>query len=146
MKNQKTYTVKPGECAKRWFICDATDRILGRMCVEIARRLQGKHKPQYTPNVDSGDFIIVINAAKVKMTGNKLQGKNFHWYTGYMGGLREKPVGEVMDTRPERVIEHAVRRMLPRTTLGKRMFKKLKVYAGPKHPHASQAPEPLIIK
>jgi large subunit ribosomal protein L13 len=143
---QKTYVAKAGEIVRRWYLCDADGKVLGRLAVEIARRLQGKHKPQYTPNIDCGDFIVVVNAEKVKLTGNKLLGKKRIWYTGYMHGLREKPLGKILADHPERLIERAVRRMLPRTSLGKRMFGKLKVYAGPEHPHASQAPSPLSIK
>ena len=140
---QKSYVAKPGEVRKDWLLMDADGQILGRMAVEIARRLQGKHKPQYTPHVDCGDFIVVVNAEKVKLTGKKEHNKTFRWYTGWLRGLREETVAQTRAKHPERLIERAVRRMLPKSKLGRHMYKKLKVYAGPKHPHAAQAPRPL---
>ena len=142
---QKTYTAKPGEIEKRWYVVDADGRILGRLAVELARRLQGKHKPCYTAHVDCGDFLVVVNAATVKLTGNKENKKVFRRYTGWLGGLREETVAQTRARHPERLIERAVKRMLPKTKLGSHMFKKLKVYAGPDHPHAAQQPDPLSL-
>ena len=141
----KTYFAKPGEVQKRWYVVDADGRILGRLAAEAARRLQGKHKPRYTPHVDCGDFIVVVNAEKVKVSGGKETKKAFRWYTGWLGGLREETVAQTRAKHPERLIERAVKRMLPKSRLGRRMFKKLKVYAGPDHPHQAQSPERLEI-
>lgn len=136
---------KPGEVRQEWYVVDATDKILGRLSTEIARMLRGKHKPEYTPHVDVGDFIIVINAEKVKVTGRKLDQKLYYRHTGYPGGLKSITLRRQLEKFPERVIEAAVKGMLPRGPLGRQMFKKLKVYAGPDHPHEAQQPEPLAL-
>lgn len=141
----KTYMAKPGEVQREWYVVDATDKILGRLSTEIARMLRGKHKPEYTPHVDVGDFIVVINAEKVKVTGRKLDQKLYYRHTGYPGGLKSITLRRQLEKFPERVIEAAVKGMLPRGPLGRQMFKKLKVYAGPDHPHEAQQPEPLAL-
>jgi large subunit ribosomal protein L13 len=126
-----------------WYLVDATDQTLGRLAVRIARVLMGKHKPTYTPHVDVGDYVIVINAGRVRVTGKKLQQKIYYHYSGYPGGLSEKKLEHLLAQRPTRPIEEAVRTMLPKSVLGRRMFKKLKVYAGADHPHQRQNPKPL---
>lgn len=136
---------KPGEVRQEWYVVDATDKVLGRLSTEIARVLRGKHKPEYTPHVDVGDFVIVVNAEKVKVTGRKLDQKNYYRHTGYPGGLRSITLRRQLEKFPERVIEAAVKGMLPRGPLGRQMFKKLKVYAGPNHPHEAQQPKPLAL-
>ena len=141
----KTYMAKPGEVRQEWYVVDATDKVLGRLSTEIARVLRGKHKPEYTPHVDVGDFVIVVNAEKVKVTGRKLDQKNYYRHTGYPGGLRSITLRRQLEKFPERVIEAAVKGMLPRGPLGRQMFKKLKVYAGPNHPHEAQQPKPLAL-
>ncbi len=144
MERQTTFA-KPGDVEQAWFIVDATDQVLGRLASKIAVRLMGKHKPQYTPHCDVGDFIIVTNAQKVKLTGAKADHKFEKRYSGYPGGLRQVSYGELLETHPERVIELAVRRMLPKTTMGRSMMTKMKVYAGTEHPHAAQQPKPLEV-
>jgi large subunit ribosomal protein L13 len=139
----KTYVAKPGEVERNWFVVDATDKTLGRLATRIASILRGKHKPQFTPHVDVGDFVIVVNAGKVKVTGRKLDQKLYYRHTGYPGGLKSISLREQLSRYPERVIETAVKGMLPRGPLGRRMFKKLKVYEGAEHPHEAQQPEPL---
>jgi len=139
----KTYVAKPGEVEQNWFVVDATDKTLGRLATRIASVLRGKHKPEFTPHVDVGDFVIVVNAGKIKVTGRKLDQKLYHRHTGYPGGLRSISLREQLNRHPERVIEKAVKGMLPRGPLGRRMFKKLKVYEGTEHPHQAQQPEPL---
>lgn len=141
----KTFVSKAGSVLKRWYVVDAEGKVLGRMATRIATVLQGKHKPQYTQHVDTGDFVIVVNAQKVKLTGNKLKDKMYKRYSGYPGGLKLKPAGEMLEKRPDRVIRLAVRRMLPKTKLGEKMIKKLKVYAGPEHPHGAQQPKELTF-
>ncbi|RLC90745.1 MAG: 50S ribosomal protein L13 [Chloroflexi bacterium] len=136
---------KPGEVRQEWYVVDATDKVLGRLSTEIARVLRGKHKPEYTPHVDVGDFVIVVNAEKVKVTGRKLDQKNYYRHTGYPGGLKSITLRRQLEKFPERVIEAAVKGMLPRGPLGRQMFKKLKVYAGPNHPHEAQQPKPLAL-
>lgn len=131
------------EKARRWFIIDAADQTLGRMATKIATVLMGKHKPTFVTYIDSGDFVIVINAEKVKVTGKKREQKVYSRYSGYPGGRREIPFATMAAKQPERIVELAVRNMLPHSTLGKQMFKKLKVYKGPKHPHAAQCPKPF---
>ncbi|MBN1259400.1 MAG: 50S ribosomal protein L13 [Anaerolineae bacterium] len=142
----KTYMAKPGEVDRKWYIVDATDQTLGRLATEIARMLRGKHKPEYTPHVDVGDFVIVINAEKVATTGRKLDQKLYHRHSGYPGGLKSVTLRRQLETFPDRVIQAAVKGMLPRGPLGRKMFKKLKVYAGPEHPHQAQKPEVLVFK
>ncbi len=141
----KTFTAKPDSVKRDWFVVDATDKTLGRLSTEIARRLRGKHKPEYTPHVDTGDYIVVINAEKVRVTGNKEQDKMYHHHTGYVGSLKSVNLSKLRATHPERIIEHAVKGMLPKNSLGRSMFKKLKVYAGPEHKHAAQQPQALDI-
>ncbi|MFQ5861852.1 MAG: 50S ribosomal protein L13 [Candidatus Brocadiales bacterium] len=141
----KTFVSKAGSVPKGWYVVDAEGKVLGRMATRIATVLQGKHKPQYTRHVDTGDFVIVVNAQKVKLTGNKLKDKMYKRYSGYPGGLKLKPAGEMLEKHPDRVIRLAVRRMLPKTKLGEKMIKKLKVYAGPEHPHGAQQPKELTL-
>jgi large subunit ribosomal protein L13 len=141
----KTFSAKPAEVKRDWYVIDAEGKTLGRMATEIARRLRGKHKAEYTPHVDTGDYIVVINAAKVAVTGNKVNDKLYHHYTGYVGGLRTTNFGKLIDKAPERVIQAAVKGMLPKNPLGRAMFRKLKVYAGPEHQHTAQQPQPLEI-
>ena len=141
----KTYSAKGGEVAQDWFVVDATDKTLGRLASEIAHRLRGKHKPEFTPHVDTGDYIVVINAEKVKVTGSKRTDKMYHRHTGYPGGLKSVSFEKLIEKAPERVLEGAVKGMLPRNPLGRAMFRKLKVYAGDAHPHAAQQPQPLQL-
>lgn len=141
----RTYSARPETVRRDWYVVDATGKTLGRLASEIARRLRGKHKPVYTPHVDTGDYIIVVNAAKIRVTGRKLTDKVYHWHTGYPGGIKSITLDKLLARHPERVIERAVRGMLPRNPLGRAMFKKLKVYAGPDHPHRAQQPKPLDI-
>ena len=141
----KSYVAKPLEIERKWYVIDATDKTLGRLSTEIATRLRGKHKPIYTPHVDCGDFIIVVNAEKVKVTGNKATQKVYRHHTGYMGGLRERSYKEMLAKHPERIIEKAVKGMLPKNSLGSQMYRKLKVYAGPEHEHQAQKPEMLEL-
>lgn len=142
----KTYYAKPGEVKREWLLVDATDIPLGRLASEVASILKGKRKPQYTPNVDTGDFVVVVNASKVKLTGNKLADKKKYRHSGYPGGLKETPISEMLAKRPERVIEGAVKGMLPKNTLGRAMGKKLKVYGGPDHPHQAQNPRQITLE
>ncbi|WP_280546691.1 MULTISPECIES: 50S ribosomal protein L13 [unclassified Halomonas] len=141
----KTFTAKPQSVQRDWFVVDATDKTLGRLATEIARRLRGKHKPEYTPHVDGGDYIVVINAEKVQVTGNKARAKTYYRHTGYPGGLRSMNFEKMIAHAPERVIESAVKGMLPKGPLGRAMYTKLKVYAGTEHPHAAQQPQALNI-
>lgn len=141
----KSYVAKPLEIERKWYVVDATDKTLGRLSTEIASRLRGKHKPIYTPHVDCGDYIIVINAEKVKVTGNKASQKVYRHHTGFMGGLRERSYKEMMEKHPERIIEKAVKGMLPKNSLGSQMYRKLKVYAGSEHEHDAQKPELLEL-
>jgi large subunit ribosomal protein L13 len=141
----KTFTATPKTIQRDWCLVDATDKTLGRLATELARRLRGKHKPEFTPNMDTGDHIVVVNAEKIRVTGNKLQDKMYHHHTGYIGNLKSVSLGRQLQQHPERVIEAAVKGMLPRNPLGRAIFKKLHVYAGPEHPHAAQQPEPLEI-
>ena len=141
----KTFSAKPAEVRRDWYVVDATGKTLGRLSTEIAHRLRGKHKPEYTPHVDTGDYIVVINAEKVRVTGNKLQVKMYHHHTGYIGNLKSVPLNKMLDEHPERVIEKAVKGMLPRGPLGRQMYSKLRVFAGPEHTHAAQQPIPLEV-
>ena len=141
----KTYSAKSGEVNQEWFVVDATDKTLGRLASEIAHRLRGKHKPEYTPHTDTGDYIVVVNCVKVKVTGAKTTDKMYHHHTGYPGGLKSYSFEKLIERAPERVLQRAVKGMLPRNPLGRAMFKKLKVYAGNDHPHAAQQPETLEI-
>ncbi|MGM0783422.1 MAG: 50S ribosomal protein L13 [Pseudomonadota bacterium] len=141
----KTFTAKPQSVQRDWYVVDATDKTLGRLATEIARRLRGKHKPEFTPHVDTGDYIVVVNAEKVQVTGNKARAKNYYRHTGYPGGLRSMNFEQMIAHAPERVIESAVKGMLPKGPLGRAMYSKLKVYAGAEHPHAAQQPQELNI-
>ena len=141
----KTFTAKPESVKRDWYVVDATGKTLGRLATEIARRLRGKHKPEYTPHVDTGDFIIVLNADKVAVTGHKRTDKIYYRYTGYVGGLKEATFEEMIARHPERVIEIAVRGMMPKGPLGRAMWRKLKVYAGNEHNHKAQQPQVLDI-
>jgi large subunit ribosomal protein L13 len=140
-----TVSTKPAEVRRAWYLVDAQGKTLGRLASELARRLRGKHKAQYTPHVDTGDYIVVVNAEKVRVTGNKLQDKMYHHHTGYIGNLKSTSLGKLLDKAPDRVITHAVKGMLPRNRLGRAMLKKLRVYAGPEHHHQAQQPQPLDI-
>ncbi|MCH7637139.1 MAG: 50S ribosomal protein L13 [Proteobacteria bacterium] len=140
-----TFSAKPAEVRRDWFVVDATGKTLGRLSSEIARRLRGKHKPEYTPHVDTGDYIVVINAEKVRVTGNKLKDKIYYHHTGYIGNLKSITLEKQLIKAPERVIEGAVKGMLPRGPLGRQMFKKLRVFKGPQHDHAAQQPISLEI-
>jgi large subunit ribosomal protein L13 len=139
----KTYLAKPGEVEAGWYIVDATDKVLGRLAVKVAMTLMGKHRPTYTPHVDTGEFVVVINAEKIRLTGNKWADKQYQWYTGHPGGQKTVTAEHVRDTHPDRIIRDAIRRMLPKTRMGRNMLKKLKVYAGAEHPHQAQQPKEL---
>lgn len=141
----KTFTAKPAEVRRDWFVVDAEGKTLGRLATEIARRLRGKHKAEYTPHVDTGDYIVVINAEKVRVTGNKANAKQYYRHTGYPGGLRSMNFETLIDHAPEKVLEIAVKGMLPKGPLGRAMHKKMKVYAGSEHPHTAQQPQELTI-
>jgi large subunit ribosomal protein L13 len=142
----KTVSAKPETVKRDWFVVDASNKTLGRLATELARRLRGKHKPVFTPHVDTGDHLVVINAAKIAVTGRKLQDKMYHHVTGYIGNIKSTNLRDLLAKHPERAIEIAVKGMLPKTPLGRAMFKKLKVYKGDKHPHAAQQPQALEIK
>lgn len=141
----KTVSTRPQDVDHAWFIVDAEDKTLGRMATEIARRLRGKHKPEYTPHVDTGDYIVVVNAEKVRVTGNKFNDKMYYRHSGFPGGIKEMNFKDMQDRHPERIVEKAVKGMLPKNPLGRAMFKKLKVYTGAEHPHTAQQPQPLEI-
>ena len=141
----KTLSAKPETVKRDWYVVDATGKTLGRMSTEIARRLRGKHKPEYTPHVDTGDYIVVVNAEKVAVTGKKVNDKMYHRHTGYIGGLKSISFGKLIVKAPESVIEIAVKGMLPKGPLGRDMFRKLKVYAGAEHPHTAQQPQVLEL-
>ena len=141
----KTFSAKPAEVKRDWYVVDAEGKTLGRLATEIARRLRGKHKPEYTPHVDTGDYIIVVNAEKIGVTGNKESDKMYHHHTGYVGSLKSVSLGKLRKTFPDRIINKAVEGMLPRNPLGRAMFKKLKVYAGPNHDHQAQQPKVLEL-
>jgi large subunit ribosomal protein L13 len=140
-----TFMAKKGEVPQRWFLIDATDQVVGRLAVQIATILRGKHRPEYTPHLDTGEFVIVINADKVRFTGKKWQTKTYHWYTHHPGGLKEVRARDLRTTHPERILEAAVRRMVPRNRLGRQQMTKLKIYAGPSHPHQAQQPQPFTL-
>jgi len=141
----KTYSPKQGEIAREWLVVDAQDKILGRLATEIAVRLRGKHKPEFAPHIDTGDFVVVVNAEKIKVTGAKLAQKKYYSYSGYVGGLHEITLKDLLATKPEEVIRKAVRGMLPKNRIGRAMLKKLKVYAGSEHPHTAQSPKQLDL-
>lgn len=141
----KTQSIRAEDVCRSWLLVDAADKTLGRISTEIASRLRGKHKAEYTPNADTGDFIIVVNAEKVRVTGSKATDKIYYHHTGYIGGIKSTSFAKLIAEHPERVIENAVRGMMPKGPLGRAMFKKLKVYAGPEHPHSAQQPKILDI-
>jgi len=141
----RTYSPKPGDVQRQWHVIDATDVVLGRLASQAATLLRGKHKPIYAPHVDTGDFVIIVNADKVALTGNKRDTKVAYRHSGYPGGLRQVPYSELLDKHPEKAVEKAVKGMLPHNSLGRQMLKKLKVYAGPEHPHRAQGPTPYEI-
>ena len=141
----KTFSAKPAEVRRDWYLVDATGKTLGRLSTEIARRLRGKHKPEYTPHVDTGDYIVVVNAEKIRVTGKKLKDKIYHHHTGYIGNLKSISLEKLLEETPERAIEYAVKGMLPRGPLGRKIFAKLRVFAGPEHSHAAQQPIPLEV-
>lgn len=141
----KTFSAKPLEVTREWYVVDATDKIVGHLAAEIAARLRGKHKPEYTPHVDTGDYIVVINASKMKMSGNKATDKRYFRHTGYPGGIIETTFGKMQERFPGRALEIAVKGMLPKGPLGYAMIKKLKIYAGEEHPHTAQQPKNLDI-
>ena len=138
-----TFFAKHNEVERKWYVVDATDLVLGDVATRVAAILRGKHKAIYTPHVDTGDYVIIVNAEKIRVTGNKANQKVYKHYTGYAGGLKEIPYAELLEKHPERILERAIKGMLPKNSLGKKMFKKLNVYAGPDHPHAGQNPEVL---
>lgn len=141
----KTFSAKPAEVRRDWYVVDATNKTLGRLSTEIASRLRGKHKPEFTPHVDTGDYIVVVNAEKIRVTGNKMKDKMYHHHTGYIGNLKSVPLDKLLETHPERALESAVKGMLPKGPLGRQMLSKLRVFAGPEHKHTAQQPIPLDI-
>ena len=141
-----TYSPKPGDITHAWHVIDATDVVLGRLAAQAATLLRGKHKPMYAPHMDTGDFVVIVNAEKVAVTGNKRNDKFVYRHSGYPGGLRQRSVGEMLEKQPDRLVEKAIKGMLPKNRLGRAMGKKLKVYAGPNHPHAAQKPAPYEIR
>jgi len=140
-----TFSAKTESVKRDWFVVDATGKTLGRLCSEVARRLRGKHKPEFTPHVDTGDYIVVINADKVAVTGKKMADKTYHRFTGYIGNMKHMSLADMLAKHPERVIEIGVKGMLPKNPLGRAMYRKLKVYGGAEHPHTAQQPQPLEI-
>ena len=142
----KTWNAKPGEVARNWYVVDADGKTLGRLATAIAITLRGKHKPQYTPHIDTGDFVVVVNAEKIAVTGQKLDQKLYHRHSGYPGGLRTRTLREQLDRQPTEVLRKAVKGMLPRNRLSRAQLTKLKIYAGPVHPHEAQAPKPLPLE
>ncbi len=139
----KTFSANAETVKRDWFLVDANGKTLGRLCSEVASRLRGKHKPVFTPHVDTGDYIVIINAEKIAVTGNKLQDKMYHRFTGYVGNLKSETLGQALERHPERAIEIGVKGMLPKNSLGRQMFRKLKVYKGSEHPHTAQQPQAL---
>ena len=141
----KTLSAKKEDVERKWYLVDAEGQVLGRLATHLASILTGKTKPIYTPHVDTGDFVVVVNADRIRLTGKKLEKKVYYWHTGYPGGIKDISAKDLLAKKPERVLKHAVKGMLPNNPLGRQMFKKLKVYAGPDHPHQAQEPEPLKI-
>ena len=141
-----TYYAKPGEVEREWLLIDAEDQILGRLATQVAQILKGKNKPEYTPHVDVGDFVVIINAEKIRLSGNKAAQKTYYRHSGYPGALKSESFERALERHPERVVEHAVKGMLPKNTLGRAQGKKLKVYAGPEHPHAAQKPRQIELE
>ena len=143
----KTYSVRPSDIVKKWYLVDATDLVLGRLAVVLANYVRGKHKVYFTPNIDCGDHVVVVNAEKIKLTGNKLNNHMHYWHTGYPGGIKSKSYAQILEGKnPQEVIQLAVKRMVPKGPLGKQQLKKLYVYSGDKHPHDAQKPEPIDLK
>ncbi len=142
----RSFTPRPGDVDERWWVVDAEDQILGRLATRVAVKLRGKDKPVYSPHADTGDYVIVVNAEKIQVTGRKLTDKLYYRHSGYPGGLKVTPFKDMLAKHPERVIEFAIRGMLPKNALGRKLFRKLRVYAGPDHPHAAQQPQPLSWK
>ena len=141
----KTFSPTPGDISHQWFLVDAENKVLGRLASQIAHRLRGKHKPEFAPHMDNGDYIVVVNCEKIKVTGAKLSQKRYYRHSGWVGGLKSTPLGAMLADKPTRVLMAAVRGMLPKNRLGRAMLKKLKVYAGPEHPHTAQNPQPLNL-
>ncbi len=141
----KTFVARPQEIERKWYLVDAKGKVLGRLASKIAMRLRGKHKPIFTPHTDTGDFVVVVNAEKVVLTGKKWDNKMYYRHSGYLSGLKVRSAKKMLETRPEEIIRHAVRGMLPKNSLGRRQLKKLKIYAGPDHPHQAQKPQVLEI-
>jgi large subunit ribosomal protein L13 len=141
-----TFMAKKGQVPQRWHVIDASDQVVGRLAVQIATILRGKHRPEYTPHLDTGEFVIVINAAKLRFTGRKLQTKTYQYYSHYPGGLKKVSARDLLATHPDRILREAVRRMVPRNRLGRQQMSKLKIYAGPDHPHQAQQPQELKFK
>ena len=141
----KTFSLRPKEIDRKWYVVDADGQILGRFASQIANRLRGKYKPEFSPHMDNGDFIVVVNCEKIRVTGKKLLEKEYYRHSGWVGGLKEISLGEMLARHPKRVIMHAVKGMLPRNKLGRAILKKLKIYVGPNHPHAAQKPQPLVL-
>jgi large subunit ribosomal protein L13 len=141
----KTYTATPATIKRDWYVVDATDQVLGRLASEVARRLRGKHKPEFTPHMDTGDYIVIVNAGKVRVTGNKAKDKVYYDHSGYIGGLKETTFEKLLAKAPAQVIQRAVKGMLPKGPLGRDMLRKLKIYPGPSHEHAAQQPQPLQL-
>jgi len=142
----KTYVATPENRERNWLVFDAEGATLGRLATQVADALRGKRKPEYTPHCDTGDFVVVVNAAKIRVTGNKLADKRYHRHSGYPGGLRSRTLAEMLDRRPEEVIRKAVKGMLPRNRLGRQQLRKLRIYAGPEHPHRAQQPKPVAVE
>ena len=141
----KTFSPTPKDINREWFVVDAQDQVLGRLASQIAHRLRGKHKPEFAPHMDNGDFIVVVNCEKIKVTGKKLTHKKYYWHSGCVGGLKTTQLGDMLADKPARVLTAAVRGMLPKNRLGRAMLKKLKIYAGTEHPHTAQNPQPLTL-
>jgi large subunit ribosomal protein L13 len=141
----KTYSAKPSEITREWLVVDANDVVLGRLATEVAKILRGKHKPTYTPHMDTGDFVVVINAAKIRLTGKKMEQKIYYSHSGYLGGLKSQPVADLLVKKPEEAVYAAIKGMIPHNKLGRAMLKKLKVYSGDKHPHEAQQPRELNL-
>lgn len=141
MYTQKSYVLKPAQADKKWLVVDATDKVVGRLATEVADLLRGKNNPQFTPHTDSGDFVVVVNAEKVRFTGNKLDKKNYYWHTNHIGGIKKRTAREQLDRHPELIVMNAVKGMLPKTSLGRKQLTKLKVFTGDKHDHEAQNPE-----
>lgn len=141
----RTYTATPATIKRDWYVVDATDLVLGRLATELARRLRGKHKPEFTPHMDTGDYIVVVNAEKIRVTGNKAKDKIYYNHSGYIGGMKEITFEKLLEKRPSEVIQRAVKGMLPKGPLGRDMLRKLKIYSGPTHEHAAQQPQPLQL-